>query len=73
MEELIADRHALGRGFTYLSPGNYSTDTGLNGFSRVLVIQDTRVDGQPAKSVTLRIVKSGTSDVSLTATLIENW
>lgn len=73
MEEIMADCRAVGRGFTFLTTANYSETTGLEGFTRSVEIQDTRVEGRPAKAVTVRIMREGFSDVSLTMTYIENW
>lgn len=73
MEELFADKNAPGRGFTYLSPGNYDNNTGLTGFTRQIEVEDQRVNGRPAKSVRVTIAREGISDISLTAVFIENW
>ncbi len=73
MEEIIADKSAPGRGFTYLSPGNYRQDTGIDGFTRKVKVTDLRVMGRPAKTVSITLSKPGISDISLTATYLENW
>jgi type II secretory pathway pseudopilin PulG len=73
MEEIMADCRAKGLGFTFLTPANYSPDTGMNGYTRSIEVEDIRVEGRPAKAVTVRVVREGFSDVSLTMTYIENW
>lgn len=44
LEDVIADRHAAGRGYAYIVAGNYANEssvTGFPGFSRSVTIQET--------------------------------
>jgi len=73
MEEIMADRHSLSRGFTHLETRNYAGETGISGFTRDVSIEDDMIDGRPAKRITVVVRRGGGVDVTLRATVLENW
>ncbi len=73
MEEIMADRHAPGRGLTYLTPGSYGPVPGLPGLTRKVSVQEIRVGGRPGKSVTVTVSAAGSQDVTIVTTFLENW
>jgi prepilin-type N-terminal cleavage/methylation domain-containing protein len=73
MEKITADCRARGLGFTYIDPASYPAATEIPGFTRSVEVRDMRIEGRPAKSVTVTVMRSGSSDVSLTMSFVENW
>jgi type II secretory pathway pseudopilin PulG len=73
LEEIMSDRYAPGRGVSHITQGNYGQIPGLSGITRQVSVQEIRYQGRPGKSVTVSVSASGSQDITIRTTFLENW